>query len=49
MVEKELGEINFGFDSLKYKDCDMLPAAGCPEAHTAFGSDHYVLYDIDII
>ena len=28
MVEKELGERNFGFDSLKYMDCDM-PAKGC--------------------
>ena len=23
MVEKELGERNFGFDSLKYMNCDM--------------------------
>ena len=27
MVEKELGEWNFGFDSLKYMNCDMLPAS----------------------
>ena len=27
MVEKELGERNFGFDSLKYMNCDMLPVA----------------------
>jgi hypothetical protein len=32
MVEKELGEKNFGFDSLKYMNCDMLPAAGFCEA-----------------
>ena len=32
MVEKELGERNFGFDSLKYMNCDMLPAAGFCEA-----------------
>ena len=25
MVEKELGERNFGFDSLKYMNCDMPP------------------------
>ncbi|CAL8377865.1 unnamed protein product [Boreogadus saida] len=29
MVEKELGERNFGFDSLKYMNCVMLPATGC--------------------
>ncbi|CAL8370722.1 unnamed protein product [Boreogadus saida] len=27
MVEKELGERNFGFDSLKYMNCDMPPVA----------------------
>ena len=27
MVEKELGERNFGFDSQKYMNCDMLPVA----------------------
>ena len=27
MVEKELGERNFGFDSLKYMYCDMPPVA----------------------
>ena len=27
MVEKELGERNFGFDSLKYMTCDMPPVA----------------------
>ncbi|CAL8270476.1 unnamed protein product [Boreogadus saida] len=27
MVEKELGERNFGFDSLKYMNCDMTPVA----------------------
>ena len=27
MVEKELGERNFGFDSLKYMNCDMSPVA----------------------
>ena len=32
MVEKELGERNFGFDSLKYMNGNMLPAAGCREA-----------------
>ena len=32
MVEKELGERDFGFDCLKYMNCDMLPAAGCREA-----------------
>ncbi|CAL8378930.1 unnamed protein product [Boreogadus saida] len=32
MVEKELGEKNFGFDSLKYMNCDILPAAGSHEA-----------------
>ncbi|CAL8387740.1 unnamed protein product [Boreogadus saida] len=32
MVEKELGERNFGFDSLKYMNCDMLPAASCRKA-----------------
>jgi hypothetical protein len=32
MVEKELGKRNFGFDSLKYMNCDMLPAADCREA-----------------
>ena len=35
MVEKELGERNFGFDSLKYMNCDMLPAAGFPRGTTA--------------
>ncbi|CAL8404063.1 unnamed protein product [Boreogadus saida] len=38
MVEKEFGERNFGFDSLKYMNCDMLPAAGCREAPTPPGS-----------
>ena len=38
MVEKVLGEWNFGFDSLKYMNCDMLPAAGCREAATPPGS-----------
>ncbi|CAL8351810.1 unnamed protein product [Boreogadus saida] len=32
MGEKELGERNFGFDYLKYMNCDMLPATGCHEA-----------------
>ena len=27
MVEKELGERNFGFDALKYMNCDMPPVA----------------------
>ena len=27
MVEKEFGERNFGFDSLKYMNCDMPPVA----------------------
>ncbi|CAL8260057.1 unnamed protein product [Boreogadus saida] len=27
MVEKELGERNFGFDSLNYMNCDMPPVA----------------------
>ncbi|CAL8388051.1 unnamed protein product [Boreogadus saida] len=27
MVETELGERNFGFDSLKYMNCDMPPDA----------------------
>ena len=27
MVEKELGERNFGFDPLKYMNCDMPPVA----------------------
>ncbi|CAL8348973.1 unnamed protein product [Boreogadus saida] len=27
MVEKELGERNFGFDSLKYMNCDLPPVA----------------------
>ena len=27
MVEKELGERNFGFDWLKYMNCDMPPVA----------------------
>ena len=27
MAEKELGERNFGFDSLKYMNCDMPPVA----------------------
>jgi hypothetical protein len=27
MVEKELGERNFGLDSLKYMNCDMPPVA----------------------
>ena len=27
MVEKELGERNFGFDSVKYMNCDMPPVA----------------------
>ena len=27
MVEKELGERNFGFDSLKYMNCNMPPVA----------------------
>ena len=39
MVEKELGERNFGFDSLKYMHCDMdekgIVALDClpPEPH----------------
>jgi hypothetical protein len=32
MVEKELGERNFGFDSMKYMNCDLLAATGCREA-----------------
>ncbi|CAL8339316.1 unnamed protein product [Boreogadus saida] len=32
MVEKDLGERNLGFDSLKNMNCDMLPAGGCREA-----------------
>ena len=32
MGEKEFGERNFGFGSLKYMYCNMLPAAGCHEA-----------------
>ena len=27
MVEKEFGERNFGFDSLKYMNCEMPPVA----------------------
>ena len=27
MVEKELGERNFGSDSLKYMNCDLPPVA----------------------
>ncbi|CAL8285127.1 unnamed protein product [Boreogadus saida] len=38
MVEKKLGERNFGFDSLKYMICDMLLAGGCREAQPAAGS-----------
>ena len=30
MVEKELGKRNFGFDSLKYMNCDMPPVATTP-------------------
>ena len=34
MVEKELGEWNFGFDSMKYMNCDMdekgIVARDCP-------------------
>ena len=54
MVEKELGERNFGFDSLKYMNCDMLPAAGCREApppgsgQPAAGSARFSLLQIDV-
>ena len=33
MVEKELGERNFGFDSLKYMNCDMPPVAARRSPH----------------
>ena len=52
MVEKELGERNFGFDSLKYMKCDMLPAAGCrqspPPRSAAAGSARFSLLQIDV-
>ena len=58
MVEKELGERNFGFDSLKYMNCDMLPAAGFREAppprstttrqRTAGSSARFSLLQIDV-
>ena len=35
MVEKELGERNFGFDSLKYMNCDMPPVASRHHRHEA--------------
>ncbi|CAL8370357.1 unnamed protein product [Boreogadus saida] len=54
MVEKELGERNFGFDSLKYMNCDMPPVAArhhSPAAgsrqQAARGSVYYSLLHID--
>ena len=49
MVEKELGERNFGFDSLKYMKCDMeekqivsrrSPAACCRDTTAAMHHRH---------
>ncbi|CAL8339286.1 unnamed protein product [Boreogadus saida] len=55
MVEKELGERNFGFDSLKYMNCDMppvamrhhRPAAGS-RRQAACGSVDFSLLHIDV-
>ena len=49
-----MGERNFGFDSLKYMNCDMLPAARCREApppgsgQLAAGSMRFSLLQIDV-
>ncbi|CAL8377321.1 unnamed protein product, partial [Boreogadus saida] len=57
MVEKELEQRNFGFDSLKYMKCDMLPATGCCKAppprsttarQRAAGSVRFSLLQIDV-
>ncbi|CAL8310356.1 unnamed protein product [Boreogadus saida] len=54
MVEKELGVRNFCFDSLRYMNCDMLAAAGLPEApppgsgQRAAGSARFSLLQIDV-
>ena len=57
MVEKELGEINFGFDSLKYMNCDMPPVAArhhrrkAPppgSGQPAAGSAQFSLLQIDV-
>ena len=57
MVEKELGERNFGFDSLKYMNCDMPPVAArhhrrkAPppgSGQPAAGSARFSLLQIDV-
>ena len=57
MVEKELGEINFGFDSLKYMNCDIPPVAArhhrreAPppgSGQRAAGSARFSLLQIDV-
>ena len=35
MVEKEFGERNFGFDSVKYMNCNMPPVAARPHRREA--------------
>ena len=47
MVEKELGERIFGFDSLKYMNCDMLPVAA-KHHRSAAGSAWFSLLQIDV-
>ncbi|CAL8259127.1 unnamed protein product [Boreogadus saida] len=44
MVEKELGERNFGFDSLKYMNCDMPPVAA-RHHRPAAGSRQQAVHD----
>ena len=57
MVEKELGERNFGFDSLKYMNCDMPPVAArhhrreAPppgSGQPAAGSARFSLLQVDV-
>ncbi|CAL8404503.1 unnamed protein product [Boreogadus saida] len=57
MVEKELGERNFGFDFLKYMNCDMPPVAArhhrreAPppgSGQPAAGSEWFGLLQIDV-
>ncbi|CAL8348826.1 unnamed protein product [Boreogadus saida] len=57
MVEKELGERNFGFDSLKYMNCNMPPVAArhhrreAPppgSGQPAAGSSRFSLLQIDV-
>ena len=57
MVEKELWERNFGFDSLKYMNCDMPPVAArhhrreappLGSGQPAAGSARFSLLQIDV-